>query len=59
MTRLVRPTVLRQRIVARLDRECAQVNACSDEEWQTVPAWRQGYLAGLRIARGIVRESGE
>ena len=57
MSRRVRPAVLRQRIVARLDREYAQVNEQEAESW-AVPTWWQGYLAGLRVARMIVREGG-
>jgi len=57
VARRVRPSVLRQRIVVRLDREYVQVEESDDELW-TGPAWRQGFLAGLRVARSIVREGG-
>ncbi|WP_460404139.1 hypothetical protein [Actinophytocola sediminis] len=56
MSRRVRPAVLRQRIVARLDREYAQVDG--QVESLAVPTWWRGYLAGLRAARAIVREGG-
>lgn len=59
MTRRVRPGVMRQRIVDRLERERARMAECPDEELLVSPVWRQGYLAGLRIARVIVREGGE
>lgn len=59
MTRRVRPVVVRQRIATRLERERARMEACPDEELLVSPVWRQGYLAGLRIARLIVREGGE
>jgi hypothetical protein len=58
VSRRVRPVVLRQRIVARLERERVRVLTCADEEL-VVPGWREGYLAGLRVARVIVREGGE
>lgn len=59
MSRRVRPVVLRQRIATRLERERVRVAECSDEEFPVVQGWRDGYLAGLRVARVIVRESGE
>jgi hypothetical protein len=57
VVRRVRPAVLRQRIATRLDREYSNVAGSDDELW-TASAWRQGYLAGLRVARVIVREGG-
>lgn len=59
VTRRVRPVVVRQRITERLERERARMESCPDEEFPVVPGWRDGYLAGLRIARVIVREGGE
>ena len=58
MVRRVRPSVLRQHIVVRLDRECEQVERSKDELW-TGSASRHGYLAGLRAARAIVRGGGK
>lgn len=59
MTRRVRPAVLRQRIVALLEREHASVAAHQDGEVQMSPEWLRGYLVGLRVARTIVREGGD
>lgn len=59
VTRRVRPAVLRQRIVALLDREQAATAADQDGEVQVSPEWRRGYLVGLRVARTIVREGGD
>lgn len=59
VTRRVRPVVVRQRITERLERERTRMESCPDEELLVSPVWRQGYLAGLRIARVIVREGGE
>lgn len=59
VTRRVRPAVLRQRIVTRLERECASMVAHQDREVQVSPEWLRGYLVGLRVARTIVRESGD
>lgn len=59
VTRRVRPVVVRQRIVERLERERVRMESCPDEELLVSPVWRQGYVAGLRIARVIVREGGE
>jgi hypothetical protein len=51
--------VVRQRITERLERERVRMESCPDEELLVSPVWRQGYVAGLRIARVIVREGGE
>jgi hypothetical protein len=51
--------VVRQRITERLERERVRMESCPDEELLVSPVWRQGYLAGLRIARVIVREGDE
>ena len=59
MTRRVRPALVRQRITERLERERARMESCPDEELLVSPVWRQGYLAGLRIARVIAREGDE
>lgn len=59
VTRRVRPVVMRQRITERLERERTRMESCPDEELLVSPVWRQGYLAGLHIARVIVREGGK
>ncbi len=59
MTRRVRPAVLRQRIMVRLEREHASMASHQDGEVQVSPEWLRGYLVGLRVARTIVREGGD